>query len=61
MYSYRDWFYYNLNFANIQKYKIWIAQYRTTLDFKYRYDIWQYSSSGTVNGISGRVDMNIGY
>ena len=61
VYSYRDWFYYNLNFANIQKYKIWIAQYRTTLDFKYRYDIWQYSSSGTVNGISGRVDMNIGY
>lgn len=61
VYSYRDWFYYSMNFANIQKYKIWIAQYRTTLDFKYRYDIWQYTSSGTVKGISGGVDMNIGY
>ena len=61
VYSYRDWFYYNLNFANVQKYKIWIAQYRATLDFKYRYDIWQYTSSGSVKGINGRVDMNIGY
>lgn len=59
VYSYRDWFYYNLNYANISKYRIWIAQYRSTLDFKYNYQIWQYTSSGSVNGISGRVDMNI--
>lgn len=59
VYSYRDWFYYNLNYANISKYRIWIAQYRSTLDFKYNYQIWQYTSSGTVSGISGRVDMNI--
>lgn len=61
VYSYRDWFYYNLNFASIQNYKIWIAQYRSTLDFNYRYDIWQYSSTGKVPGISANVDMNIGY
>lgn len=59
VYSYRDWFYYSLNYANISKYRIWIAQYRSTLDFKYNYQIWQYTSSGSVNGISGRVDMNI--
>ncbi len=26
-----------------------------------RYDIWQYSESGKVDGISGAVDMNISY
>ena len=60
VYSYASWFYNSLNFANISKYKIWIAQYRDTLDFSYRYDIWQYTGSGRVNGISGDVDMNIG-
>lgn len=60
VYSYASWFYNNLNFANISKYNIWIAQYRDTLSFNYKYNIWQYTGSGRVNGISTAVDMNIG-
>lgn len=41
----------------------WVAQYYHTCQYKKEYAMWQYSSSGSVNGISGRVDMNylIGY
>lgn len=60
VYSYASWFYNALNFANISKYNIWIAQYRDTLSFSYKYNIWQYTGSGRVNGISTAVDMNIG-
>lgn len=60
VYSYASWFYNALNFANISKYNIWIAQYRDTLSFNYKYNIWQYTGSGRVNGISTAVDMNIG-
>lgn len=60
VYSYASWFYNALNFANISKYSTWIAQYRDTLSFNYKYDIWQYTGSGRVNGISTAVDMNIG-
>ena len=60
VYSYASWFYNALNFANISKYNIWIAQYRDTLSFDYKYNIWQYTGSGRVNGISTAVDMNIG-
>ena len=60
VYSYASWFYNALNFANISKYNIWIAQYRDTLSFSYKYNIWQYTGSGSVNGISRPVDMNIG-
>lgn len=60
VYSYASWFYNSLNYANISKYRIWIAQYRDSLDFKYRYDIWQYTSTGKVNGVPGNVDMNVG-
>ena len=60
VYSYASWFYNALNFANISKYNIWIAQYRDTLSFNYKYNIWQYTGSGRVNGISTAIDMNIG-
>ena len=40
----------------------WLAHYtKETLptSFRYHYDIWQYSSSGAVDGIEGNVDLNI--
>ena len=37
---------------------IWLADYRQSYDKTIPRDMHQYSSSGTVPGISGRVDMN---
>lgn len=42
-------------------YSIWCAQYNTECTYTGRYDIWQYSSKGSIPGISGNVDMNISY
>lgn len=42
-------------FANWDK---WVAQYNTQCDYKGKYMMWQYTSSGSVNGIGGNVDMN---
>ena len=39
----------------------WIAQYNDKCTYKGSYDMWQYSSSGKVSGISGRVDMDVLY
>lgn len=39
----------------------WIAQYNSKCTYTGKYDIWQYTSSGKVNGISGDVDMNYCY
>lgn len=36
----------------------WVAQYNTTCDYSGNYDIWQCTSSGKVDGISGNVDLN---
>lgn len=41
---------------------VWCAKYSTSKpNISAPYDIWQYSSSGKVNGISGNVDMNYMY
>lgn len=39
----------------------WIAQYNDTNDYEGVYDIWQYTSAGSVPGVSGGCDMNYGY
>ena len=40
-------------------YPIWVAQYYSKCEYEGKYDIWQYTSSGKVNGISGNVDKNL--
>lgn len=44
-----------------KRYTYWIAQYNNKCTYNGNYDMWQYSSSGKVNGISGNVDMNYLY
>ncbi len=41
--------------------RIWLAQYNDTVTYKGKYHMWQYTSSGSVSGINGRVDMNVAY
>ena len=43
------------------RYKIWLANYTTSTSYSGYYDVWQYSSKGNVNGISGLVDCNFWY
>lgn len=42
-------------------YGIWLAHYTTDTYYTGNFNIWQYTSSGTVNGIDGRVDCNFMY
>lgn len=41
--------------------KFWLAHYTEKTDYRGSYQMWQYSSKGSVAGISGYVDMNIAY
>ncbi len=43
------------------KYPIWLANYTTKTSYTGPYDFWQYSSSGSVSGITGNVDCNFWY
>lgn len=42
-------------------YDKWVARYGSKPKFVAQYQVWQYSSSGAVKGISGRCDMDISY
>ena len=63
IYASRNWFYENLDVGQLTNTDIWVAQYTTAekTDYMYHYDMWQYTSSGSIPGISGRVDLNLCY
>ena len=70
-YGYTPIIYTNLNWANnklnmseLSEFDTWIARYRDISlgpGYDREYAIWQYSSEGRINGISGKVDLNICY
>lgn len=40
-------------------YPFWLAMYTTIMDYPYKIDMWQYTETGSIPGISGNVDMNL--
>ena len=44
-----------------QEYGIWLAHYTTNTNYSGNYDIWQFSSTGKISGVSGDVDCNFMY
>ena len=43
------------------KHPVWVAQYNSTCSYKGEKVLWQYTSSGSVEGISGNVDLSYVY
>lgn len=61
VYASRNWYNNNLQTDKLENYCIWLAEYRNVPIYQGYYQMWQYSSKGSIDGISGNVDMNISY
>lgn len=49
-----------LDMAALAAYDLWIADYRSTRPTR-KHGMWQYTSSGTIPGVSGPVDLSVAY
>ena len=61
IYASTYWFKNNLILEDLKLYDKWIAQWSKTVSVSYKYGMWQYSSQGTVNGLSGNIDLDYAY
>ena len=67
LYANKWWLNDNLNMSELAEYDVWLAHYLTggpfqeTSDYKGPYTMWQFTSKGSIPGISGNVDLNIGF
>ena len=60
LYTYTNFAQRYLDLGMLAEYDLWLADYRGSMGIAGA-SVWQYSSDGAVEGISGRVDMNIAY
>lgn len=61
IYASRDWYNTHFEDSKLDGYVRWVAEYASTTAYKRRYKMWQYTSSGSVDGITGRVDLDLSY
>lgn len=61
IYGSRNWFRTRLRMDALADHVIWLAEYREKPVYAGNYHFWQYTSSGNVDGIEGRVDLDISY
>lgn len=51
--------YFKYDLSRLSDIDIWYCEYSNVPTFYYEFSMWQYSDSGTVDGIEGAVDLNI--
>ena len=59
VYSNLTYFYLHYDLSQLVGFPLWLAQYNETPTFYYHFDMWQYSSTGSVPGIEGNVDLDL--
>ena len=61
VYASRNWLNNRLDMTQLSQYKVWLAEYADAPTYDKYYDMWQYTSKGSVNGIETRVDLDMCY
>ena len=62
IYASKNWFNNNINTEILSDdIYIWLAEYGDAVTYGGKYHMWQYTSSGRVLGIEGRVDLNLSF
>ena len=59
-YANKNWLHNHIYADQLEEFPLWLAQYKAVRPtYNARYDMWQYSSKGHVDGIEGYVDLNL--
>ncbi len=62
VYASQNYFLYNIDYTKVMPYSIWLASYTWNNQlpaFGWRYDMWQFTDRGLLNGINGYVDLDV--
>lgn len=59
LYGNKEWLIKEVDLTKLSGYEIWLSQISDLPDYPYKYSMWQYSTSGKINGINGSANMNI--
>lgn len=61
IYGDKEWLVKELDMSKLTSYDIWLSQLQDVPDYPYRFTMWQYTRSATVDGIAGYANLNISF
>jgi GH25 family lysozyme M1 (1,4-beta-N-acetylmuramidase)/fibronectin type 3 domain-containing protein len=61
IYTTKYWFTTKLDYTQLTAYDLWLAQWGTEITYTDHVGIWQYSSTGILNGINAYVDLDLSF
>ena len=61
LYGDTEWLVKRIDVAKFNASCIWLSEEADIPKYPYRYEMWQYTTQGQVNGINGFVDLNISF
>ncbi len=59
IYGNPSWIYSRYNLSLLTSRKLWLAHYTEFSGFPYKYEFWQYTDSGSIEGIETDVDLDL--
>lgn len=61
IYGTKEWLIKRIDMSKLTEYDVWLSQQEDIPDYPYRFSMWQYSTSATIDGIAGYADLNISF
>ena len=61
IYGDKEWLIKEVDMSKLTDFDVWFSQEKDLPDYPYKFSMWQYKKNGTVDGVSGFVDLNISF
>lgn len=61
IYGDKQWLVKQIDLSKLTGYDVWLSQLEDVPDYPYRFSMWQYSRSVSLDGISGYANLNISF
>ena len=61
VYGNKEWLIKGVDMSKLTAYDIWLSQPGDIPDYPYKFTMWQYSTQGVVDGISGYVNLDVSF
>lgn len=61
IYGDKEWLVKEIDMSKLTAYDVWLSQIQDIPDYPYRFTMWQYTKSASVDGIAGYANLNISF
>ena len=61
LYGNKEWLIKRIDLSKLTAYEIWLSQPGDIPDYPYKFTMWQYSTTTTIDGIAGYANLNISF